>query len=184
MIKLIILKEKIGTTTTKKSSVSSAKVLDLFFWYWHWYSGLCGDECCPPCQTAGVGETVKEFLFFPCFPWSYGPCDTSRSSEVVLSDSWLVSSIWFLLSTGQVAIRTCGCSLPVCVRWSNLLFSPACSCVALPLQLCLVSSSPSKVGQLSFEYHPQSHETSSVIHHAPCFGRLACHPTPAPSACS
>jgi hypothetical protein len=39
-------------------------------------------------------------------------------------------------------------------------------CFALPLQLCLVSSSPSKVGQLSFK-SPQVQETISVIHHAP-----------------
>jgi hypothetical protein len=43
---------------------------------------------------------------------------------------------------------------------------------------CLVSFSPSKVRQLSFEYCPLSHEISSGIHHLPHFGRLACHPTP------
>jgi hypothetical protein len=48
-----------------------------------------------------------------------------------------------------------------------LLFSQSGSCIALPLQLCLVSSSPSKVEQFRFEYYPQSHQTSSAIHYGP-----------------
>jgi hypothetical protein len=90
-------------------------------------------------------------------------------------------------------------SLPVHAGWSELLlFSPGGSCIALQLQLCLVSSSPSQVGQFSFEHSPLSHEISSRIHYLPCFGkvaplslstfvllltsvfssgRLACHPT-------
>jgi hypothetical protein len=72
-----------------------------------------------------------------------------------------VSSIWFLLPTWQVAIGTWGNSLPVCTRWSGLfLLLPGGSFVTL----CLVIFSPSKVGQFSFEYHPQSHKTSSGIH--------------------
>jgi hypothetical protein len=90
---------------------------------------------------------------------------------VVSSDSWVVSSIWFLLSTGQVAIGTYGSSLPVCARWFNLLlFSPGSSYVALLLQLWLVNSSPSKVGQFSFVHHPQSHEANSAICHVPTLG--------------
>jgi hypothetical protein len=58
------------------------------------------------------------------------------------------------------------------------LFLPGGSCVALQLQLCLVSSSPSRVGQFSFEYCPQSQETISGINHQPCFEKLACYPTP------
>jgi hypothetical protein len=65
-------------------------------------------------------------------------------------------------------------TLPVHERYSGLLFSPCGTCIALQLQLCLVGSSPSKVGQLSFEYCPQSQEISSGIPHQPCFGRLAC----------
>jgi hypothetical protein len=85
---------------------------------------------------------------------------------VVSPADWLVSSIWFLLSTGLVAIGALGKSLLVCVRCSELLlFSPGSSCIVLQLQLCLVSSSPSKLGQFSFEFCPQSHETSSIIHH-------------------
>jgi hypothetical protein len=85
--------------------------------------------------------------FFPMFflvLWAI----TSGSSKVVSSDSWLVYSIWFPLSTGQMAIGTCGSSLPVCAEWSHLLwFLPGGSCIALPLQLCEASSSHSKVGQ-------------------------------------
>jgi hypothetical protein len=69
-------------------------------------------------------------------------------------------------------------SLPVRAGWSELLFSPGGNCIALQVQLCLVSSSPSKVGQFSFEHCLLSLEISSGIHHLPCFGRLACHPTP------
>jgi hypothetical protein len=97
------------------------------------------------------------------------------------------------------------------VKSAVLLFLPGSSYIVLLLQLCLVNSSPNKVGQFSFEYCPQSHQTSSAIHHSlalecwlvtpsllsafvPCpasagwefnsSGRLACHFTPALSACS
>jgi hypothetical protein len=53
-----------------------------------------------------------------------------------------------------------------------VLFSPGNSSIGLLLQLWLVSSSPSKVGQFSFEYCPQSHQISSEICHAPNLGGL------------
>jgi hypothetical protein len=56
--------------------------------------------------------------------------------------------------------------------------SPGGKCIALQLQFCLVSSSPSKVGQFSFECCPLSHKISSKIHHLPHFGRLSCCPIP------
>jgi hypothetical protein len=65
-----------------------------------------------------------------------------------------------------------------------LLFSPHSCCVALQLQLYLVSSSPNKVGQFSFECCPLSHEISSRIHHLPLFVRLACCLNPALSLCA
>jgi hypothetical protein len=52
------------------------------------------------------------------------------------------------------------------------------------LQLCLVSSSPRKVGQFSFQCCPLSHEISSRIHHLPGFGKLVCHSTPTLSLCA
>jgi hypothetical protein len=65
---------------------------------------------------------------------------------VVSPGDWLVSSIWFLLSTWLVVIGGGGeLSLPVHAGWSELLFSPHSSCIALQLQLYLVSLSPSKV---------------------------------------
>jgi hypothetical protein len=64
---------------------------------------------------------------------------------VVPPDDWLARSIYFLLSTGEVAIGTWGNSVPVCAKWSDLLFLPGSICISLPLQLCLVSSSSSKV---------------------------------------
>jgi hypothetical protein len=48
-----------------------------------------------------------------------------------------------------------------------MLISPGGSCIALQLQLCLVSSSLSNVEQFSFEYCPKSHKTSSLIYHRP-----------------
>jgi hypothetical protein len=81
-----------------------------------------------------------------------------------------MSNIWFLLSAGLVAIVTWGNSLPVHARWSDLLFSPGSSWIALQVQLLLVSSSPTKMMQFSFEYSPQSSGTSSVIHHIPILG--------------
>jgi hypothetical protein len=97
--------------------------------------------------------------------------------EVVSPDDWLVSSIWFLLSTGQFAIGIWGNSLPVCLRWFDLLlFLPGGSCVALLLQHYLVSSSPNKAEKFCFEYYPQTQETISMIQ-APHPGRLACCPT-------
>jgi hypothetical protein len=115
-------------------------------------------------------------IFSPCFSWSYGPSLTSWSSGVASPDGWLVSSIWFLPSTGQVAIGTCGSSLPVCTKWTYLLlFLPGSSYVALQLQLWLVSFSLSKVGQFSFVLCPQSHEFSSVFCHTPAL------PYPAPT---
>jgi hypothetical protein len=73
-----------------------------------------------------------------------------------------VIGLWVVfdpLSTRLVAI----------VRWGKsasawwvveLLFSLSGSCIALQLQLCLVSSSPSKVRQLSFECCPQSQNSA------------------------
>jgi hypothetical protein len=78
------------------------------------------------------------FFFFSHFPWSYGPSITSGSSDVVSPGDWLVSSIWFLLSTGQVVIGASGNSLPVHARYSELLFhqeaavlSYSCNCIWL-----------------------------------------------------
>jgi hypothetical protein len=65
-----------------------------------------------------------------------------------------------------------------------LLFSPIGSCVALRLQLCLVSSSPSKLGQFNFEWCPLSQEISSWIHHLPWCVRLARDPTPTLNLCA
>jgi hypothetical protein len=130
-----------------------------------WYSGLCGEGCWPSCWTAW-GKMTGRF-FFPCFPWFYG------SFEVVSPDSWWLSIICFSLSTGQVTIGTCGNLLPVCVRWSDLLFSSGSSCVSLQMQFS---------GQLfpqQAEYCPLSLETDSAICHALGLGGwLVPHPPP------
>jgi hypothetical protein len=89
----------------------------------------------------------------------------------------LVSSIWFLLYTGQVAIGSCDSSLPVCVRWSDLLFLSGGGWVVLQLQLWLISYSSSKVRQFSFLHHPQSYEIISAICHTPSLGGWLVSPT-------
>jgi hypothetical protein len=61
--------------------------------------------------------------------------------------------------------------LPVRVGWSEL-FLPGHSCVAIQLQLCLVSSSPSKVGAIQFWMLPSVPEISYGIHHLHSFGML------------
>jgi hypothetical protein len=43
---------------------------------------------------------------------------------------------------------------------------------------------PQQGPAIQFEYCPQSQETSSGIQYWPCFGRLACCPTPALSLCA
>jgi hypothetical protein len=93
------------------------------------------------------------------------------SFDVVSPGGWLVSSIWFLLSSWQVAIGSWANSASLC-RVVRVVFTRQ------QLQLCLVRSSLSRVGQFSFEYCPLSHEAGSRIHNLPCFGRLACPPTP------
>jgi hypothetical protein len=108
MVKLIIQKNK-TVTATIKSSVCSVRVLDLFLWnlvlvlalgilafVWKGASPLVGQ----------LGwRWLEHFLgFFSHSPWFYGPSIASRSSEVVSPGSWLVSSIWFLLSMGKLQL--------------------------------------------------------------------------------
>jgi hypothetical protein len=105
-------------------------------------------------------------------------------TEVVSPGDWFVSSNWFLPSTGQVAFGTWDNSLTVCARWSDLLFSPGGHCIALPLKLCLVSFFPSKMWQYSFEYHPQSHKTSSGIYQGCTSGGWLVAPPLLPALCT
>jgi hypothetical protein len=77
------------------------------------------------------------------------------------------SSIWFL-STSRLQLESEVCHCPLVQGGGQVCcFCLAAATLPLQLQLWLVSSSTSKVGQFSFEYKPQSHETSSVIHYAP-----------------
>jgi hypothetical protein len=66
--------------------------------------GFVGKSAAPLVEQLGIEMTGGFFSFLVfCFPWSYGSV-TSRNSDVVSPGDWLVSSIWLLLSTGQVAI--------------------------------------------------------------------------------
>jgi hypothetical protein len=102
---------------------------------------------------------------------------------VVSPDGWVVGNIWFLLSTGQVAIGTCGSSLPVCAKQCDLLFSLSSSCAALQLQILVVSSSP-QGGTVQFcepSSVPPDYLSDPPYLHS---GRLACCPHPTLSLCS
>jgi hypothetical protein len=95
----------------------------------------------------------------------------SLRSDVVSPGDWL-SSIWFLLSTGLVVIGRWGNSGSSCrVVRAVVVFTKWQLQVAFQLQLCLAISSPSEVGQFSFE-------CCSLSHYLPHFGRLACCSTP------
>jgi hypothetical protein len=103
---------------------------------------------------------------------------------MVSPGDWLVSSIWFLLSIGLVAIGRWDKSASSCrVVSTLLLFLLGSSCIALQLQLCLVISCPSKVRKFNFEYCLLSHQISSGIYHMPHFQGLTCCPSPALSLC-
>jgi hypothetical protein len=142
------------------------KVLELFLGHPILKLALEGRDVAPFVRQLGWARWLEIFFFH--FPWSYGLSVTSGSSEVVSPGEWLMSSIYFFLPTGQVVIGTCSSSLPVCARWSDLmLFLQGGSCTTLLLQVCLVSSSSSKVWQCSFEYCPYPQETSPGIHHGP-----------------
>jgi hypothetical protein len=141
------------------------------------YSGLCGDGCCPSCQTAWGSWlgcfcfVLFCFLFFPAFIDLMGHLVPVRA----LKWSHQIAGLWavfdYFCPHGQVATGTCDTTLPVCARWSDLLLLfPGGSSVVLQLCLWLVSSSSSKVGQFSFVCHSQSHEISSTINHTPTLG--------------
>jgi hypothetical protein len=90
-----------------------------------------------------------------CFPWSNRPFGTGGISEEVSPEVWLVSCSWIFLPSRQFAIEVCGCSLPDCPWWSDmLLFLPGSSWITPQPQLWFVSSSPNNVGQFSFVHHP------------------------------
>jgi hypothetical protein len=129
-----------------------------------WFSGLCGEQCCNLLRW----RWMEVFSF--CM-LSLGLCviHCKQDPWSGLTRWLLVSRVWFLLSTGKVAIGTWGNSQPVCSRWSDLVYSSGGSCVALQLQLWLVSSFPNKVRQFYLECSPQSQDTSSVIHQGPVF---------------
>jgi hypothetical protein len=139
----------------------------------------------PSCQTICRGDSWQlEGLFFPTFsPWTNGPSITSGGSEVVSLGDWPVSSMWFFLSTGQVAIETWGntASLYKMVRF--VVFSRQQLSCTTTLTLCghLLPRQggvvhlwiPSSVPWHQLKTPPQPH-----------IGRLACYPNPALSLCA
>jgi hypothetical protein len=107
VVKLIIQKNKTGTAATE-SVVCSVNVLDLFLLHPILVLELgildfAGKGAAPLVGHLKV-EVAGGFFFFFCFPWSYGPSVVSGRPEMVLPGDWLVTSIWFFLSTGQVAV--------------------------------------------------------------------------------
>jgi hypothetical protein len=132
-----------------------------------------------PLLSDSLGRRRLEVFWFFVFhfPWSYGPSIVSGNSEIVSPDGWLVSSICSFCPQSRLQFE------PVCARWSDLLFLPGGSCVALPLQPRLVSCSPARWGNLvlSTALSPMGLAQQSTT---PCFRRLAFCPTPALSLCS
>jgi hypothetical protein len=92
------------------------------------------------------------------------------------SGDWLVSSIWFLLSTRLVGIVRWDTTASL-AGWSEL-FSPGSNWVALQLQL-FSQLLLQQDGAIQFWILPSVPVISSGINHLPCFGRLACCPRPA-----
>jgi hypothetical protein len=120
-----------------------------------------------PSLSDSLGGSRLGF-FESCFLWSEGLPGAGGISEVVSPEGWFVTRRWSLLPTRQVANEVCGCLLPDCPRWSDtLLLLSASSWVAPQPRFWQVRSSPNQVGEFSVVHHPQSYETSSVIHHAP-----------------
>jgi hypothetical protein len=146
-----------SSCNSNKCLVGLAKVLDFFLWYLILVLvlgilGYVGEELLPLSLDS---FRVRELEGFPPTFLALMGCLLQQDPEVISPDDYIVSSILFLLSTVQVVVGACGSSLPVCERWSDLLlFSPGGSWIALQLQLWLVSSSPSKVGQFSFVHTP------------------------------
>jgi hypothetical protein len=90
---------------------------------------------------------------------------------------WLMSSIWFLLTTRLVGIVRWGktASLYRVVRAVFISQQPCCpSAAALFGQLL-----PQQCEAIPFWMLPSVPEISSRIYHLSFFGRLACHSTPA-----
>jgi hypothetical protein len=123
MVKLIILKKKNRYNNKKLSQLGKCSECILLAsnpGIGTCCSGLCGEGCAHLIRQPGETAEGFLFLFFPCFPWSYGSSVTNGSSQVVSSDSWLGSSICFFLSTGKVAIQTSLCKVVqsvVFARW-------------------------------------------------------------------
>jgi hypothetical protein len=108
MVKLIIQQQKNppGTATTK-STVCLVKVLEFFLMHpiLVLVLGILGflEKGAAPLVGQIGWRELGSWVFFSCFShssWSYGLSITSGSSGMVSPVNWLVSSIWFLLSTG------------------------------------------------------------------------------------
>jgi hypothetical protein len=131
-----------------------------------WHFGFYGEVCCPSCQTA-VG-------FFPLFSPALLGFMSHLLQAGALTQSHQVTGLCVVFgsfcpqSSLQLGPEVTHCQFvqgdQICVVF------PGGSCIALHLQLCLVSSSPSMLGQFSFEYNPLSHETNSGIHHCSALG--------------
>jgi hypothetical protein len=63
---------------------------------------------------------MAEGFVFPCFYWSYGLPVMSGSCEVVSSNGWLVSSIWFLCPQGRLQLG------PVVAHYQFVQGGPIC----------------------------------------------------------
>jgi hypothetical protein len=102
---------------------------------------------------------------------------------VALPGDWLVSTIWFLLSTTLVGIVRWGMTASSCKMVKAVVFTRK--------QLCCPSAAalfgqllPQWGGAVQFWMLPSVPEIVSGIHHLHCFGRLAYCPTSSLRLCA
>jgi hypothetical protein len=120
-----------------------------------WYSGLLEKGAAPLIRQLRVEKVgsffVSSFFFFLTIILGLMSCHLQVGAlEVVSLGDWIVSSSSFFLFAGQLQLGPGVAHCQFMQGGHRIFFSPGSSCTSLQLQLCLVGSSPSKVGQYRF----------------------------------
>jgi hypothetical protein len=142
-----------------------------------WYSGLCGGWCCPSCWTAWREEDSWRD-FFPTFLGLMG-CPLQAGAL-----KWFhqVTGLWAVFDSfspqGRLQlgpeVSHCqfvqGGQIWCCLHQVGAAFPTAATLYGQLL--------PQQGGAIQFWVPPQSHETSSEIHHGPSWGGWLVAPPP------